>query len=90
MPSSATIKSLAARVVLFVNDDIPDGGVVFFLFADLDDKALDAIIEHPFLDVEGGFGHDDIVFEGIHFEIGDGQDRVVKIKGDKGDADAHE
>jgi len=69
---------------------LPDRGVVAFLFADLDDETLYLIVEHPFLYGEGRLGDDDIVFEGIHLQVGDRQDVVVEVEGDERDEEGHE
>src|SRR5262249_47702350 len=72
---------LLTRVVLLIDHHIADGGVVLFFFPDLDDIPLDLIVEDAFLDVEGWLADDDIVFQGIHLQVGDRDDIIVKKKG---------
>jgi len=78
---------LLAGVVLFVDNDVTDHGVIGFLFTDLYHIALDPVEEDAFLDIEGGFGIDDVVLEGLHLQVGDGIDVVVEEEGQEGDHD---
>ncbi len=77
---------LLAGVVLFVDDDIANNGIVRLLLADLDDIAVDPFEEDAFLDIEGGLGINDVVLEGLHLQICDGIDVVVEEEGKQGDA----
>ena len=76
---------LLAGIVLFVDDDVADNGIVGLFFADFYDIAVDPVEEDAFLDIEGGFGIDDVVLEGLHFQVGDGVDVVVEEEGQEGD-----
>src|SRR5882724_3864985 len=81
---------LQAGIILFVDDDVADRAVVFFFLADLDHVAFDAVVEDAFLDVEGRLGHDDIVFQGIHLQVGHRDDIIVEQESDIADEDADE
>src|SRR5258708_11743621 len=79
---------LVARNVLFIDHYAADGGIIFFFFPDLDDVSLDLVIEDPFLDIESGLGDDDIIFEGIHLQVGYRDDIVIEKEGDITDDEA--
>ena len=58
---------------------------VLFFFSDFNNVPVNLVVENTFLDIECWFGYDNIIFQGLHLQLGNGNKIIVEQKCDAAD-----